>query len=240
MTEISKLVSLASAGVPTNRAIELSGFNRMSKSDGAVLVNDVIKLGVPISQVGQRLIEFELDMVRFESEIQQSRAVPIATRNLMLWLPAISLVISQLAGFQTFSALLHPVGIAATIFAAGLVGIGVSWSGKFLAPLRTPKSHPALDLMRLQLIMQSGMPLRNLDQSLSTQANDLIELSKTTGARLSLLIESEIATVSTLALQQSMLQAKELAIKLLIPMGATVLPAFLILTIVPMFIGIGF
>jgi pilus assembly protein TadC len=52
-------------------------------------------------------------------------------------------------------------------------------------------------------------------------------------------VQNEIELVTHRALQQSMARAKRMSIELLVPMSLTVLPAFLILTIVPMLIGFG-
>ena len=60
-----------------------------------------------------------------------------------------------------------------------------------------------------------------------------------TGAPLGQLVKNEIELVTQRALQDSLIQAKRMSIELLIPMALTVLPAFLILTIVPMLIGFG-
>jgi tight adherence protein B len=94
--------------------------------------------------------------------------------------------------------------------------------------------------MRLSLAIQSGQPLRAGAHALSSEAAELIELSRTSGAPLGRLIESEIQLTSARAIQQIISQARQLSISLLVPMAVTVLPAFLILTVVPMFIGIGF
>jgi pilus assembly protein TadC len=67
----------------------------------------------------------------------------------------------------------------------------------------------------------------------------LLELSRLTGAPLSDLVEIEIELTTQRALQESMAKAKRMSIELLVPMSLTVLPAFLILTIVPMLIGFG-
>ena len=66
-----------------------------------------------------------------------------------------------------------------------------------------------------------------------------MELSRLTGAPLRELVEIEIEIVTQRALQEAMAKAKRMSIELLVPMSLTVLPAFLILTIVPMLIGFG-
>jgi tight adherence protein B len=240
LSELGKFVALASSGVSLKDAIKWSELNLASDRAESVLIRDVMQLGAPISLVGRRLIDFEMDLLRFQNEVDQAAAVPLATRKLLLWLPALSLLLGQLAGFGTFAALITPVGLVALLISAMLIYLGVRWSGKMLSPLRGKREHPGFQLMRLSLALASGKPLVGLDPQLAAAAAGQISLSKQTGARLSELVDAEISISTALAQQKVMLQAKELGVKLLIPLSVTVLPAFLILTIVPMFIGIGF
>jgi tight adherence protein B len=84
--------------------------------------------------------------------------------------------------------------------------------------------------------LASGGPLTT---SSNPHINELVSLSRQTGAPLGELVQNQIELVTHRALQQSMAKAKRMSIELLVPMSLTVLPAFLILTIVPMLIGFG-
>ncbi len=240
MSEIAKFVSLLSAGVPLWQATEFIDGEKLKASPSAVLVEDAKRLGAPIASVGDRIIQFEAEVQRFESEVAQAGAVPRQTRNLLLWLPAFSLVLGQLSGFGTFSALLSPIGLMAALVAGFLILAGIRWSSRMLAELEKPATHPALSLMRLGLAVRSGQSIQAIDPALTNDAQELLALTKTTGAPLTKLIDAEVQSRSTLALLTAMSAAKGMSVKLLVPMGLTVLPAFFILTIVPMFIGIGF
>ncbi len=105
-----------------------------------------------------------------------------------------------------------------------------------LADLLREPPHPAQELMTFSLVLSSGGPLiESSDPSLK----NLISLSRQTGAPLSELVANEIDLVTQRAIQQRLARAKRMSIELLVPMSLTVLPAFLILTIVPMLIGFG-
>ena len=79
-----------SAGVNMQRALEMAGLNREGESQIEKLLSFAIFSGAPIGQVTKRLVAFELDLERFRSELAAANAVPIATRKLLLWLPALS------------------------------------------------------------------------------------------------------------------------------------------------------
>ncbi len=237
MSQVAKFGALLSAGVNLRSALEIAGLRQGGTSPIERMLQVAIESGAPIKAVTKRLAAFEQDLERFKLELDTANAVPIATRKLLLWLPALSLAIGQLAGFGTVAALLHPIGLVAALVALGLIAIGVRWSRALLAPLLLEPQHPAQELIRFNLLLLAGGSLRT---SSNPTLEGLIALSRETGAPLSELVDNEIELVTQRALQESLAKAKRMAIELLVPMSLTVLPAFLILTIVPMLIGFGF
>ncbi len=236
MSQVAKFGALLSAGVNLHSALEVTGFRKDGTSPIERMLQVAIESGAPIKAVTKILAAFERDLERFKLELDTANAVPIATRKLLLWLPALSVAIGQLAGFGTVAALLHPIGLAAVLVALGLIGLGVRWSRALLAPLLFEPEHPAQELMRFNLLLLSGGPLKTSSNPI---LENLIALSRETGAPLSELVDNEIELVTQRALQESLAKAKRMSIELLVPMSLTVLPAFLILTIVPMLIGFG-
>ena len=236
MSQVAKFGALVSAGVNLHSALELTGFRIEGEKPLERMLISAIQAGAPIRAVTARLVAFELDLERFKLELETANAVPIATRKLLLWLPALSIAIGQLAGFGTLAAIFQPIGLIAFAIALGLIALGVKWSGSLLAPLMVEPQHPGFDLMKFSLTLASGGPLI---ASSNPHINELVSLSRQTGAPLGELVQNEIDFVTHRALQQSMAKAKRMSIQLLVPMSLTVLPAFLILTIVPMLIGFG-
>ena len=236
MSSVANFGSLMASGVSIKTALEISGLQLAGSSPIEKLLSSAIYSGAPVRQVAKRLVGFELDLERFRSELATANAVPIATRKLLLWLPALSLVIGQLSGFGTLAAIFQPLGAVALAIAGVLILIGIRWSGKLLRPLLKEPEHPAFELLKFSLLLAAGSPLRN---SHPDALSKLVDLSRLTGAPLQELVEIEIELTTQRALQESMAKAKRLSIELLVPMALTVLPAFLILTIVPMLIGFG-
>jgi len=233
---VANFGALMSSGLSIKNALDISGLQLAGSSPIEKLLSSAIYSGAPVRQVAKRLVGFELDLERFRSELATANAVPIATRKLLLWLPALSLVIGQLAGFGTLAAIFQPLGAVALAIAGVLILIGIRWSGKLLRPLLKEPEHPAFDLLRFSLLLSAGSPLSN---SHPDALSKLVDLSRLTGAPLQELVEIEIELTTQRALQESMAKAKRMSIELLVPMSLTVLPAFLILTIVPMLIGFG-
>lgn len=236
MSQVAKFGALMAAGLNLHTALAIADLRLGGPKPVERMLTQIIESGAPITVATKRLATFELDLERFRLELETANAVPVATRKLLLWLPALSLAIGQLAGFGTVAAIFHPVGLVAALVALGLIFLGVRWSGALLANLLVEPEHPALELIRVSLLLASGAPLST---SAHPGIEPLVALSRETGAPLGELVQHEIELVTQREIQEAMTKAKRMSIELLVPMSLTVLPAFLILTIVPMLIGFG-
>lgn len=239
MSSALRLAAILSAGVEAKTALNQLGENEINPELLGVLAK-AREFGAPLLVVCKQFDAIERSTAIFELEISQAQAVPLATRKLMLWLPALSLVIGQLVGMNPLSALGHPLGILSTVLAAALIWAGSSWSAILLKPLSEPLGHPGKDLMLFRMALDSGLGLsESLSRAGSPEAiSQVIGLSRSTGAPLSALLESEIASMAAEQASAAISRARQLSIKLLIPLALTLLPAFLILTLFPMIIGI--
>ena len=232
-----RLQSLLSSGLPLRSALEHSGYATLSP-----LALEAIKLGSPLQRILGQLDEIEFQQQRALAELNQALAVPKATRSLLSWLPAFALVASQLMGLSSLSALVHPVSLIAIALGFALILLGRRLTGSILI-------EPELDqaaIYSLQLFgvaIASGLGLsqtlrRYPELSSSPPVMELVAVSKTTGCSLSSLVQSTIRSEISNASAALMTELRELSVKLLIPLGLTTLPAFLLFTIPPIFIGI--
>ncbi len=232
-----RLQSLLSSGLPLRSALEHSGYATLSP-----LALEAIKLGSPLQRILGQLDEIELQQQQAVAELNQALAVPKATRALLSWLPAFALVASQLMGLSSLSALVHPVSLIAIALGFALILLGRRLTGSMLI-------EPKLDqtaIYSLQLFgvaIASGLGLsqtlrRYPELSSSPPVMELVAVSKTTGCSLSSLVQSTIRSEISNASAALMTELRELSVKLLIPLGLTTLPAFLLFTIPPIFIGI--
>ena len=94
MSSVANFGALMASGLSIKTALEISGLQLEGSSPIEKLLSSAIYSGAPVRAVAKRLVGFELDLERFRFELATANAVPIATRKLLLWLPALSLVIS--------------------------------------------------------------------------------------------------------------------------------------------------
>ena len=234
------LSGLISAGVPLATAVDLADPRQLPEKFRQFIAL-AFELGAPLvptlSQLEVQLRHEE----RSAQEVSQAQAVPQATRTLLLWLPPVAFLMSQIMGLASLKGLLHPVGMVAALLAAALLGLGHKISGKMLATFDEMRPDPTHSLMVLRICLAAGEPLSKIEARLAKLdpgvATELIELSKQTGAKLVALIDSELEQLNQKLLSERIEAARRLSVKLLIPLSLTTLPAFLLLTLPPIIIG---
>jgi tight adherence protein B len=234
------LSGLISAGVPLATAVDLADPRQLPEKFRQFIAL-AFELGAPLvptlSQLEVQLRHEE----RSAQEVSQAQAVPQATRTLLLWLPPVAFLMSQIMGLASLKGLLHPVGMVAALLAAALLGLGHKISGKMLATFDEMRPDPTHSLMVLRICLAAGEPLSKIEARLAKLdpgvATELIELSKKTGAKLAALIDSELEQLNQKLLSERIEAARRLSVRLLIPLSLTTLPAFLLLTLPPIIIG---
>ena len=232
-----RLESLLVSGVPLKLALEHSE----TKSLGPLAI-EAIRLGAPLQRVLRELGEMEIELGRAEGELSQALAVPRATRALLMWLPAFALVFSQLLGLSSLSALLNPISLISIALGTTLILIGRRLTNSMLIE---PKIDSGVigSLQLFGVAISSGLGLSQILRRyphLNTEpkVTELVEISKKTGCSLMKLVQSSIRQEIQRASAALVTELRELSVRLLIPLGLTTLPAFLLFTIPPIFIGI--
>jgi tight adherence protein B len=231
------LAALVASGVPIPVALAELGVEEIEDD----LIRLAIAVGAPLVPTLLVLEQQLVHQERAESEVKQAQAVPQATRKLLLWLPFATLLLSQLAGLETLQGLSQPIGLAALALAAGLIFLGARVSARMLRRLKHQPDSVSRELIALGICLSAGMGMAQVKSeipNLGPEASNLIALSQRTGASIMTLISQQIASSNELALGRQLTLAKKLSVSLLIPLTVTTLPAFLLLTIVPMIIGI--
>jgi tight adherence protein B len=232
-----RFASLIGAGVPLSNALELTGI----KSDPNYhILEFAISVGAPLGATLAALSAHQQNLSAFLREIESAQAVPRATRKLMLWLPLLGAAMGQLLGLEMFSALGTNLGLVSFMLGLALLYTGHSITAKMLNRSQAQDELPGHGWFRLGILLSAGESLGAAvsRSGLSAVANSSIELATKTGARLSALIEAQQREEIAQFASNKIYEAKQLAVSLLVPLGLTTLPAFLLFTVVPMLIGI--
>lgn len=229
--------ALILSGLSTKQAVSLSGVS--DEADFEIL-KLAIEVGAPVAPLAKSLALHQESLKAFEREIQQALAVPVATRRLMIWLPVAGLAISELLGLGSLSALSTTVGLAGFLLGLTLMYLGARATQRLLDEAKQNTALPSSGWFRFGILMSAGMSLSEARQQASplSDPDGLIDLALSTGASLKDLVMSKQSSELANFAADRIASARALSVSLLVPLGITMLPAFLIFTVLPMVIGI--
>lgn len=231
-----KFAALLAAGVSQQQAIEMSGVKNQSHFSTLRLSIDAGSPAIDAARVLARVQTIENET---RDEIEQAQQVPISTKKLMLWLPWFGLMLAELTGLGVFQALLSPVGLLLLGIAAGLSYLGHRISERMIKAATEMSKPPQQPMLKLAIFVQTGIQLgealRLCDIS---KQSELIQFALQSGANLKLLLQSQIESDLAAWRNRSLVAAKQLSVRLMLPLGLTTLPAFLLLTVAPILLGV--
>lgn len=235
--KFERFAALVHSGLPAAKAVELSHVETEPEFE---LLKFAIDAGAPLGPTAKSLALYQSHLRTFELELNQAQAVPKATRKLMLWLPLFGLILGELLGFNSLAAFATTAGLIGFLVALGLTYLGANITQRMLDKSTAGRDIPGASWFRLGVLLSAGYPLSDAigKSHFPTPKNDLIELALDTGAAMDVLIAAQLRIELEEFAARKITLAKELAVRLLIPLGLTTLPAFLIFTVLPMLIGI--
>lgn len=234
--QMTQLAALLQSGVNLKTAIKEIGLVDIPPQLGLA-----ISLGSPLIPLLRSMNQQEQNRLRADGELEQALAVPRATRRLLIWLPIITLFLSLAAGLVSIEALFSPISMACIFAGLALLYLGSRISQKMLREVDFDFS--LRDLQDFSIAIASGLSLANVEQLLPHLQNNstvqrLAKLSQKTGARLSELVASEIEASLSQQLSEKISDLRRLSVRILIPLGLTTLPAFMLFIIPPIVVGI--
>ncbi len=210
-----------------------------------------VRVGAPLDVTVRHLRDAYSEFAAIEREVSVAIAGPRLASRIMLTLPAVGVLIASALGLNPFSFLLAsaPGWFCATV-GLTLVFVAREWSRRLIEAVHVRD----VPLGVLPAVIASALSV-GVGMTLSTQAVDaecdaigLSRDSSTHESVLSLANEWGIPLAGVVMAQAQMLRhsavalvrvrAKEMAERLLLPLAACILPAFVLLSIVPIVAGL--
>lgn len=234
--EFRKLASLLEAGIDLKSSLREIGYTQLPSE-----LRLAVQLGAPLKTLLTSLAEQQEGTQRARAELAQALAMPRMTRRLLLWLPGLTLALTLITGISTISSLGNPLVLVSLLLGSLLLILGHRISRKMLSAVND--SFSISDLQQFSIAISAGLTTGQISKLfpnlLQSQAVDsLIKLTNRTGAALSQLVSSEIENTLSTQLSEKITQLRELSVRLLIPLGLTTLPAFMLFTIPPTMVGL--
>lgn len=243
MSSTSRAIALLHAGVEAREVLALTN-QGSADSPFETIWQSAIELGAPVSLALNELNRYERAQIASEFELRQSLALPKATKRLMLWLPVFGVGISQTFGLNPLAGFSNPVGVFAFGMAVFLLFAGDKFAEKMISKLEESSSDENLPLLLFAIALKAGISISEarsfMQRKFPKQNLELdshIEFAVTTGAPIANILVSTAQENHDAKTSKAIQDAKALSVKLLIPLGLTVLPAFLLLTVAPILIS---
>lgn len=210
-------------------------------------------VGAPLSGVLRSFAEALRDRRAAERDIAVALAAPRATARLVLWLPAAGVLLALIIGVDVVATVMNPLGLASLAAGVLLIHLGRRWTARLLAEAAPPPPTAGLAHELLAVAAAGGRPpesalalvldeLAAVDCPVSegerAELDSLVRLSRRAGAPLGELARSEALEARAAARDDARRTAERLGVRLMLPLGACVLPAFLLIGVVPILLGI--
>ena len=234
--EFRKLASLLQAGIDLKTALAELGY----KSVPAEL-RLATELGAPLKTLLISLADQHESSQRAKAELAQALAMPRMTRRLLLWLPGLTLALTLLTGITTLQSLTNPLVLLSLLLGTVLLLIGNRISRKMLSEV--DDTFSISQLQHFSIAISAGLTTGQISKLFpnllkNSAVESLVNLTGRTGAGLQQLVNSEIENTLRLQLSEKITLLRELSVRLLIPLGLTTLPAFMLFTIPPTMVGL--
>lgn len=239
------------AGAIAAASADLPGLERQGWSGLAAAWAVATEAGAPLAAT---LREYSASL-RSLADAQRDAAValasPRATARVVLALPLVGVVFGALMGFGTLPVLFaSPVGWACLAVGAGLMLAARAWNRRLVRSAQPRDAAAGLDLDLMAIAVSGGAALdrsRALVAAVtarfgigspSDRIEDVLDLSQRAGVPAAELLRAEAEEMRRDARAQAQRAAAALSVRLMLPLGICVLPAFLVLGVLPLMIAV--
>lgn len=245
---LGQLAALLRAGLSFHQAERTAGVDNLSPaaaSDYRYLRSVVLASGGVASHAITRIRQVIEENQAQRRKVELANASPKATVRLVLWLPVAALLMGQLAGQGTIAVLFRsPQAVASVLIGGMLLAAGSYWSSRMLRSARAEPNDPAIFLDAIAIGLSAGITTKQavdlasgnceFENNLPNELQELVELSNQTGAALSKLLVEKADVIRGETNYKKSLALEKLSVRLMIPLGASVLPAFALIAVVPL------
>lgn len=257
---VRQVVALVGAGLPATQAKtmtqdKINQFSPLQAQQFEFIWGLAFQIGGPITLTLERLAEVFDRQQKNLSEIQLAFAGPQATARLVSWLPLAALALAQLVGMNPLGAITGSIaGLVSVLLGAGLLAVGQRWSKRLLEKADSKTLDPGAFIDAVLIGLQAGLPLRKSEAAAKEHfkvvfqqevtekdiavIKSVAELARDSGAALTRILAAEADQLREQERYEISEKIARLGIRLMIPLGVAVLPAFILIAIVPIAISL--
>jgi tight adherence protein B len=235
--EIRQYAQLAKAGHRIH--FSENQFTPATQKDLDRLLEITKNVGGQIAPTLDRFATVLNSLEQSRSELALAVAGPKASSRLVMSLPILVFVGAGISGIPIFQALAKPSIVWLSLCLGGLMfWLGSRWTNRLLVKSTPEAKDSGFHLEALAIAVRAGLPLGAAVGELARLLGEvpLVELppdSATSGIGLADLLEEQANLVRFEQFTADRLRIQKTSVSVLWPLGLTVLPAFVLIAIVP-------
>ena len=254
---LARFNSLLRAGLSMQAAERASGLEELGVESARAFafIKDLCLVAGGSPFEAMKRLQFTLvAQSRAEAKIRLALATPHATTRLVLWLPLAALFLGQVSGIGSIEVFFkNSISVFSVVIGVILLLAANLWSNRLLRKVQ-PKPDDLIVLDAMALCLQAGLPLADSRTAACAKFKDhysravsnctleaidqLVGLGETTGTPIARLLIERADEVRANANYLQLEAIEKLQIKMLLPLGVLVLPAFVFVAVIPMAISL--
>lgn len=218
---------------------------------GTMLLEFARCTGAPVADLLDSAATYLAQLNRQSEELVTAMATPRASAKVMALLPLVALFSTELMGLGNLAALVSPAGFAVMLLAGLLVWSGQRWSKRILAISQPPVPAGLLTMLTIAGL-RAGLELelvrfeswrqlepganRDLEHE-QARIDELLRHSVETGAPAAEVLQGLLMQIQTETAELNRRDVQQRAVRLMLPLGLTGLPAFMLVSVAPMLLS---
>ena len=190
-------------------------------------------------------------LAQAQREVQVALAGPVATARMVMALPLVGVLFGLVLGFNTFAILFTTLpGLLCLVVGGGLMLLAARWNARMVRAAQPEDASPGLEFDLMAIAAAGGGSIGQARSALDKavvrfglsarpeRVDPVLDLSRRAGVPAAELLRSEAHEARRLARAGAQQKAATLAVRLMLPLGLCVLPAFMVLGVLPLMISV--
>lgn len=190
-------------------------------------------------------------LAQAQRDVQVALAGPVATARMVMALPLVGILFGAVLGFNTLATLFSTApGWVCLVVGVLLMLAAARWNRRLIRASQPTNASPGLEFDLMAIAAAGGGSLDQarltLDQAISrfslsadaTRVDPVLDLSRRAGVPAAELLRSEAQEARRAARSDAQAKAATLSVRLMLPLGLCVLPAFMVLGVLPLMISV--
>lgn len=209
----------------------------------AAIWSVAVAAGAPLSDALRSVVGALRETAEVSADVRVALAEPAATARLLAWLPLVGIPLGGLLGFDPVGTLLaDPFGRGCLALGLILMATAYVWMRRLSRRAQPPRVIPGLEAELWAVALSAGVSVDRargviddlgIDPTGRAEVGDTLELATRAGVPAAELLRGDAWIARYRARTDGRVAAARLATRLLVPLGACTLPAFLLIAVVP-------